>query len=105
MTRLELDTLLSSREARSEGWIEDENQRKQRYRELIVSGDCAALIRMIGSLHRHRAEQIAAGRKFHMCDENFLRDAEKILNAEFAFILGIAPSEVSAYVAAALQSE
>lgn len=105
MTRLELDTLLSSREARSEGWIEDENQRKQRYRELIVSGDCAALIRMISSLHRHRAEQIAAGRKFHMCDENFLRDAEKILNAEFAFILGIAPSEVSAYVAAALQSE
>jgi len=105
ITQQELNALLKDGDACTDVWIEDENQRKQRYRELMASGDRAALIRMIGSLHRHRAAQAAAGRKFHMCDENFLRDAEKLLNSEFALILGMAPSEVSAYVAAALQSE
>ncbi len=94
----ELNALLRSDEVRAQEWIADENRRKQLYRELIVSSDRAALIRMVGALHHHRAQQEAAGRKFHLCDENFLRDAEKILNAEFSLVLGIEPGKVGNYI-------
>lgn len=102
LTREELDALLRSEEVRQEAWIEDENARKQAYRELISSGDRTALIRMVGSLHRHRQAQIEAGRKFHLCDENFLRDAERLLSAEFSVVLGLEPGQVGSYVLQAM---
>ncbi len=98
MTRQELDTLLAAHAQEEDVWIEEENRRKQYYREVIGSGDRAALVAMVRSLHRHRSEQVAAGRKFHLCDENFLRDAEKLLSAEFSLILEIPQDEVGAYI-------
>ncbi len=102
LSRQELEALLASQQVRQDCWLADENQRKQRYRELISGGDRAALICMVGSLHRHKQAQAAAGRKFHLCDENFLRDAEKLLNSEFALVLGIPKDQVQAYILEAL---
>lgn len=79
-------------------WIEDENQRKHQYRELINSGDCAGLIGMIRLLYQHKEHQLSQGRKFHMCDENFLRDAEKLLASEFSYVLNIPQTEVGRYI-------
>jgi len=98
LTRGALDELLRSEEADKDAWIEDENRRKQYYRELINSGDRAALICMVRTLHKQKAAQLAAGRKFHLCDENFLRDAQKLLSAEFAIVLGIQQNEVEDYI-------
>ena len=105
LSREELNDLLRSEAVHVQEWIPDENRRKQTYRELIGSGDRAALIRMVGALHRHRAVQAAAGRKFHLCDENFLRDAEKILNAEFSMVLGIEPGQVENYILTVMSGE
>ena len=105
MSRQQLEQLLSSDEVRFNVWIEDENLRKQRYRELISSGDRLALLQMICSLHNHKKAQSEAGRKFHLCDENFLRDAERLLNEEFSLVLGIEQNLVSAYVCNALLDE
>ena len=105
LSREELEALLRSGAVREDFWIADENRRKQTYRELIGSGDRGALIRMVGTLHRHRREQMETGRKFHLCDENFLRDAEKLLNAEFSMVLGIAPGQVGQYILSAMQRE
>lgn len=102
LTRQELDALLSSEDADQDAWIADENQRKQHYRELINSGDRAALIAMVRTLHRQRSSQIAAGKKFHLCDENFLKDAEKLLSTEFALVLNIRPNEVGQYICDAI---
>lgn len=98
LSRQELDALLLSDEVRQDGWIADESQRKQYYRELISSGDRVALLRMIRTLNRHKQEQAAAGRKFHLCDENFLRDAQRLIDTEFSAVLGIRSSEVCTYV-------
>ena len=78
--------------------IDDESQRKSKYRELINSADRGALICMIRLLHDHKAKQLAAGRKFHLCDENFLKDAQKLLSAEFSLVLGIPKQEVASYI-------
>lgn len=83
-------------------WIEDENQRKMCYRELINSGDRISLIGMIRALLKHKQAQEAAGKKFHLCDENFLRDAQKLLSTEFACVLNIEPDQVGDYIKNAL---
>lgn len=93
-----LETLLASDAVRQNAWIQDEGRRKQYYRELINSGDRGALLAMVGSLYRHKEEQAALGRKFHLCDENFLRDAQKLLNSEFALVLGLEPNQVGDYL-------
>lgn len=105
MTAQELDALLHSDAVREDCWIADESRRKLYYRDLINSGDRAALLSMVGSLHRHKAAQAAAGRKFHLCDENFLRDAEKLLSAEFSLVLKMDPKDVGAYIKESLQAE
>ena len=105
LNREELDRLLCSAEACQDCWIPDDNQRRNRYRELISSGDRAALLAMVGTLYRHKEEQAAAGRKFYLCDENFLRDAQKLLESEFSLVLGIEPAQVGPYVLQKLNIE
>ena len=103
LTKEELEILLASDAAHYDCWINEENQRKQKYRELINGSDRAALISMIRVLHKHRENQLAAGRKFHLCDENFLRDAQKVLCSEFSLILGIPQSQVAEYIEKKIQ--
>lgn len=94
----ELKTLLLSQEVREDVWIQEENQRKQVYRELINGGDRTALLKMVSTLYRYKEAQAAAGRKFHQCDDNFLRDAEKLLSSEIALVLEMAPEEARNYL-------
>ena len=98
LTKAELEALIVSDATRQACWVADENQRKQKYKDLINSADRAALISMIRALHQHREDQLAAGRKFHLCDENFLRDAQKVLCSEFSLVLGIPQTDVGAYI-------
>lgn len=89
LSREELDELLRSPAVHADGWVKDENQRKNLYRELISSGDREKLLCMVCTLYRHKAAQAAAGRKVHLCDENFLRDAERLLTGEAAMVLNV----------------
>lgn len=103
LTRQELDELLQTVGNNADAWINDENQRKLRYRELINSGDRASLISMIRALLKHKQAQESAGKKFHLCDENFLRDAQKLLSSEFSRVLNISQDEVGDYIKNALK--
>lgn len=104
MTKDEIEKLLSSDSDVSGMWIPEENARKQRYRELIVSGDRVKLLQMIRILDRHKKEQQTAGRKFHQCDENFMRDAIKLLDEELAVVLNMDRTKVKEYVTERLNS-
>ena len=103
LTRNELAELIDSDEVRLDAWIQEENRRKQYYRELISSGDRVALMRMITSLYRYRAEQLAAGRKIHQSDDNFLRDAERLLASEIALVMEMSPDDARNYLRDHLQ--
>jgi len=105
LTREELEALMASESVHSDSWIRDENQRKQTYRELIGSGDRARLMQMVRSLYRHRKVQAAAGKKCHLCDENFLRDAEKLLAGEAAIVLDLEPDQAKQYIRSKLNKE
>ena len=98
LNRQELEEILRSDAVRKENWIETENLRKQYYRELITGGDRVALLQMVRTLHLHKKAQAEAKRKFHLCDENFLRDAQRLIETEFAVVLGIPENEVQDYI-------
>ncbi len=89
LTPQQLQELMDSEEIRTDGWIRDENLRKQTYRELICSGDRVRLMQMVNTLYHHKSERAAAGKKVHLCDDNFLRDAEKLLCSEVSQVLGV----------------
>lgn len=94
----ELNRLIGSAETQTECWIDDENLRKKAYKELIAGGDRAALIRMVYTIHLKRKEQTSLRKKLHMCDANFLREAEKLLKSEFSLVLNIPTTEVENYI-------
>lgn len=103
LSREELYGMLESQEVKAGLWIEPENQRKQSYRELISGTDTFALLQAIYAAYRHRETQTAARKKFHQCDENFLRDAEKILVEEIAQVLKLPQSEAKQLLRSKLQ--
>lgn len=93
LTQVQLEQVLDDAAMRKDGWIFDENQRKQRYRELIASGDPSALANMIRALYLHQSDCRGRGKKVHLCDENFLRDAEKVLISEITAAMGLCAEE------------
>ena len=101
----ELEAMMESEEVLADGWIRDENQRKQTYRELIGSGDRVRLLQMVRTLYRHRKTQSAAGKKCHLCDENFLRDAEKLLIGEFSIVLNMDQEQAKHYIRSKLKED
>ena len=98
LTKEEIDALFSSNLPYDFVWISDEHKRKQKYRELVSIADRTNLIAMIRALRQHQIRQIESGRKFHMSDENFLRDAEKIICSEVAYVMGITQQDAIKYV-------
>lgn len=105
ISQKELEEILQPENICTEHWIADENQRKQHYKELLSAGDRVALMRMVHTLHRHRKQQLELGKKFRLCDESFLRDAEKLLDTEFSMVLGIPQEQISSFIQNVLTSE
>ena len=89
----ELRALLNSPEIREERWIDEESRRKMYYKELITRGDRKEILQTIYALYRYKAAQIEAGKKFHLCDDNFLRDAERLLSSEISLVMNLSADE------------
>lgn len=98
LSREELEDLLQSDAVRNGSWIAEENLRKQMYRELISKGERENLMQMVRCIYQYKAEQAAAGKRCHLCDDNFLRDAERLLTSEIAMILELDPEQAKQYL-------
>lgn len=98
LSEQELTELLDKQRDSETVWNRDENQRKQMYRELIGSGDREKLIQTVRALYIHKAAQAISGRKFHLCDENFLRDAEKLLASEISVVLNMTDEDAKQFL-------
>lgn len=79
-------------------WIENDSMRKEKFSETLKHGNHKDLVQLIKTLYHHRQEKAHAGKKFHLCDEKVLKQAENILYEEFAHVLNIAPDEVVDFI-------
>ena len=53
---------------------------------------------MIKALYRHQETRQAQGRKLHVSDERFLKEAERTLYDEFALVLNIEQDQVLPFI-------
>ena len=99
LTASELRQLIAdTRTAAGADWIENEKQRKEHYRALLMNCEREELVRHIKSLRERSEEQKRIGKRLHACDERFLEDAERMLHDELSVVLGIPREEIRAYI-------
>lgn len=105
LTRDEVQALIGRIGEVTPAWDDDINQRKQLFDELVRSGRCEDLLRVIKSLLAQRNRRQAEGKMLHVSDENYLREAQRLLYDEFAGVLGTTPKEVEADLKDLLKAE
>lgn len=79
-------------------WIDDDNERRLKFGEIIGNGDRKELMLLVRSLYNHKQNQEAIGKKFHAADERCLKDAQRLLHDEFAFVLNLSPEEIAPFI-------
>lgn len=81
-------------------WNKDNLKRKELYRQILADGNHSELIKMIKTLRWHKQElkNINKNKKLQNFDEDFLKDAEKTLCEEFAYVLNIKREEVIPFI-------
>lgn len=81
-------------------WIKDNHKRKELYGQILSDGNRSELIKMVKTLRYQKQElkNINKDRKLQIFDECFLKDAEKALCEEFAYVLNIKREEVIPFI-------
>ena len=105
MTKEDVDALIDSMPRRNPTWIENENERKDAYRKILASGDQAAIISMVQALFLHKKQREAEGKRLHMSDEYFMKDAEQILYNEWQYVLNVDKDGLMAYILDRIEGE
>ena len=98
MSREAVNALIDAMPDKAPNWITNENERKDTYRKILAGGDQAAVISMVQALYLHKKEREATGKRLHISDENFLRDAEQLLYNEWQYVLHVDKAGLMAYI-------
>ena len=104
MSKQDVDALIDSMPSKTPIWIENETERKETYKMILASGDQAAIISMIQALFAHKQEREAAGKRLHISDEHFMKDAEQLLYNEWQYVLNVDKAGLMAYILERLQA-
>ena len=98
MTKQDVDALIDSMPSKSPIWIANEKDRKEAYKNILTSRDQAAIISMVQALFSHKKEREAEGKRMHISDEHFLKDAELLLYSEWQYVLNVDKAGLMAYI-------
>lgn len=81
-------------------WNKDNRKRKELYSQILADGNRSELVKMIKALRWHKQEiqNVNKNNKLQLFDEDFLKDAEKTLCEEFAYVLNIKRDEVIPFI-------
>ena len=101
----EIESLLQSAAGASISWIDDPNERKQVFAQILSGGDRMRVLHLIRMLYVRRRELQKNGKHLRIADEQTLRDAEKLLNDEFAHVLHIPQQDVPDYIRSRMERE
>ena len=96
--REEICELLGTLGSDALAWIEEPRERAELCRRILASGDRKRILELIAMLYRRKLELRGKGKHLRSTDEQALREGEKRLNGEFAYVLGISPDEVPQFI-------
>ena len=93
LTKEEIHQLIRSMPEENPQCIANENERKELYKIILAKGDHLQMIQMLKAIYANKKEREAEGKRWHMSDERFFKDAEQILYNEFQYVLGLNSKE------------
>lgn len=106
LTKDEIHMLIDSMRSEKAVWVANENERKELYKNILSKGEHLELIQMIKAIYAHRKEREAEGKRLHMSDERFFKDAEQILYNEFQYVLDLGgKDDLMTYIFARLEKQ
>ncbi len=98
MTQPQLDEVLNAVSSKDVEWNSNEAVRKEEFRNTISFGNVSEILILLKSIWIHRRMQNSKGRKLHISDEMYLREAEKIIKEEISTVIGVEQDEVIPYI-------
>ena len=104
MTEKDVNALIDAMPSKTPIWIANENERKEAYKKILASGDQVAIISMVQALFIHKKEREAEGKRLHMSDERFMKEAEQILHNEWQYVLNMDKASLMDYIFCRLES-
>lgn len=94
----EINGMLKSLHEEPSIWIDDDNERKARFGEIVTSGDRKACLVMLKTLVDRQKELSEKGKRLHLADERVMREAQRLINDEFGYVLGMGVEDVKALI-------
>lgn len=84
-------------------WNDDRKLRAQEFKRILAGGEATQLLALVRCILLHRTALKERGKHLTAADDNARKEAERMLDEEFAFSLGMKSDEASAYICDKLQ--
>ncbi len=99
LTRAEVMDLISRlRDLPRAEWHSDNRVRSEDFRRIIESGDREGMLSIIKAVYENGIKRSEIGKKNYLTDESFMRKAQKLIEFEFATVLGIDEKDVADFI-------
>lgn len=98
MSKEEIDKLISESVTESIPWNDDRRRRTEEFKKILSEKQPQVLLQLIFCIYTKKKELQTIGKKISSSDELLLQNAERFIDEEFSYSLGISLSEVSPYV-------
>ena len=98
LAKHEIDDILSGTGNNELEWIEDKNERANKFRSILKDSKPDELLLTIRCLYTRKKELMEKGKKLTAADDGILTSAEKLIREEFAYTLEIPENQVAEYI-------
>lgn len=79
-------------------WINDKNERRSVFSRMVRSDDYGQILSVIKAMRGEQNKRTISGKRLNSTDEKVFTAAQKLLNREFAFVLGINEEDVDGFI-------
>lgn len=105
LSRSELLSVIDDAAGDDLAWISDDGGRKDYCDTVVKNGDRREVLRLIAMLYLKREELKNNKKHFHNIDAQYLKTAERMLNDEFSYVLGISADDVPEFIRSRVLSQ
>ena len=98
MVREDIEDILMGLSDGDVKWIKDRRERGDYFRSILHDGVSVRLLNMVTCIYEKKRELAKIGKKLSVTDMTTLKSAEKLVEEECAWALGIPQEEVPAFI-------
>lgn len=98
MGKKDIERLIDSIADEAIGWISDDGIRREFCESVINGGSRRELMKMIKMLYMQQQNVKLQKKHLRLADEKYLKEAEKMINEEIAYVMKIDRNRVSEYI-------